>query len=748
MAHANASTRRSGRASTARLHASCKPLSVESLERRELLSASPQFHVVDDATANVAFRYDVNGPAQGSSALAAANAAPRGVATFVGSDKTWVVDANRNVYVYNTSGALLGSWAAGSLGSTATPEGIATDGADIWIVDSKSDKIYRYAGAASRLSGSQNAASSFNLFDGRYGNGGASNLNPKDIVTDGASVWVVDDGTKVDRVFKYSIVTSSSMGYWTIDAANKAPSGIAIDPGSVGDIWISDSGTDRVYRYAGAVTRSDYGSQSAAGSFPLAPGDGNAQGIAMSHPWAETPYQVSWVRQFGTSAEDYVGGLAADANGNIFVSGGTAGSLTVANPTGNFTSYLARFDTAGNPNFVHQDNPVPGIDNNGFSVRTDSLGNVFQVVSDSLRKFDASGAPLWTSNVPSGEHYWRLAVDELDNAYIASYGGNFLHLRKFDGATGQLVWQQDLDTGGVTGAHTSVAADGLGNVYLVGAANTTVLGPNAGGYDVLLAKYSDAGVPQWTRQFGSGADDLGRSVWTDAFGNVYTSGFTYGSLGGTYAGGQDSFLAMHDANGNLLWIRQFGATTDNPPSQGWIDPAGNIFEVISANEALGGAHLGGGDLAVVKYDPSGSLLWATQFGTVGDEVRSIDSITGDAQGNVYVGGKTSGSWGGTNAGGYDAVVFKLSPPTTPAPMMASAMSPTLGHPSVTDEVLQKFARESASARSDAASMGPSLSAAQSHVDASPLAADHYFDALFATADSPAPKRMRRSAGNW
>ncbi len=49
------------------------------------------------------------------------------------------------------------------MANSATPEGIATDGTDVWIVDSKSDKVFRYAGAASRLSGSQNAASSFSL---------------------------------------------------------------------------------------------------------------------------------------------------------------------------------------------------------------------------------------------------------------------------------------------------------------------------------------------------------------------------------------------------------------------------------------------------------------------------------------------------------------------------------------------------------------------------------------------------------
>ena len=77
------------------------------------------------------------------------------------------MDANKNVYVYSTSGALLGSWSAGGLSSSAQLTGIATDGTNIWLVDSYTDKVYKYTGAASRLSGSQSAASSFSLASGR-----------------------------------------------------------------------------------------------------------------------------------------------------------------------------------------------------------------------------------------------------------------------------------------------------------------------------------------------------------------------------------------------------------------------------------------------------------------------------------------------------------------------------------------------------------------------------------------------------
>jgi hypothetical protein len=169
------------------------------------------------------------------------------------------------------------------LASNATVEGIATNGTDVWIVDARSDRVYRYAGAASRIAGSQNAASSFKLNSG--------NTSPKDIVTDGAHLWVVNDSS-TDRVFKYT-VTGALVGSWTISGANTTPTGITIDPANVSDIWIVDSGTDRVYRYAGAATRTS-GSQNAAASWALATGNRNPQGIAdppsplTLHPVAST----------------------------------------------------------------------------------------------------------------------------------------------------------------------------------------------------------------------------------------------------------------------------------------------------------------------------------------------------------------------------------------------------------------------------------------------------------------------------
>jgi hypothetical protein len=246
-----------------------------------------KFYVVNDASQNRTYEYGPTGTAIENYTLNSGNSAPRGAASTVAGDKTWVVDANRKVYIYSNSGALLGSWTAGSLASNATVEGIATNGTDVWVVDARSDRVYRYTGAASRLSGSQNAASSFALNSG--------NRDPKDIVTDGVHLWVVNNSS-TDKVFKYTL-SGSLVGSWTINSGGGSPTGITIDPASVSDIWIVDSNTDRVYQFTASASRTS-GSQAPSASFALAAGNTNPQGIA-DPPASLLPAGVS-----GNSTDD------------------------------------------------------------------------------------------------------------------------------------------------------------------------------------------------------------------------------------------------------------------------------------------------------------------------------------------------------------------------------------------------------------------------------------------------------------
>ena len=238
-------------------------------------AAPTKFYVIDDSTKDRTYQYASSGELTiDHFSMNTGNTAPRGAASNAAGTTVWVADKNRNIYVYNNSGTSQGSWTASSLSSTAKVEGVATNGTDVWIVDNTTDKVFRHTGAASRVSGSQSAASSFKL--------NSANSNPKGIVTDGISIWVVNDST-TDKIFKYT-VGGSYLGNWTIDSANKAPTGLTIDPtnGSQ-DIWVVDNGTDTIYQYANSRSRRT-DSLVATATYALAVGNTNPQGIADPPP--------------------------------------------------------------------------------------------------------------------------------------------------------------------------------------------------------------------------------------------------------------------------------------------------------------------------------------------------------------------------------------------------------------------------------------------------------------------------------
>jgi hypothetical protein len=235
--------------------------------------SATKFFVVDNA-ADGMFQYGADGTSLGSTGLAGGNPDPRGAASNVQGMLVWVLDKSKVVFVYDSDGNPLGSWTAEGLN---TPEGIATDGTNIWIVDRRDKRVFEYTGAAGFTSGSHASSSDFAL-DG-------SNGKAQGITTDGNSLWVVDDN-KTNRVFQYDVATGSLLGSWIIEGANSKPAGITIDPSNVSDIWIVDGGSDEVFQYTAAASRTS-GSQTADAVFSLAAGNTDPKGIADPPPASE-----------------------------------------------------------------------------------------------------------------------------------------------------------------------------------------------------------------------------------------------------------------------------------------------------------------------------------------------------------------------------------------------------------------------------------------------------------------------------
>ncbi len=231
-------------------------------------------YLVVDQSARKRFDYDTNGNLTGQTSLDRENKKARGITTSEDGSTSWVIDADGVVYVYDRVGKSLGSWEAKEVDK---PEGIGTDGVNLWIVDNSSDCVLYFADAALARSGKRTPSGSFPLV--------RDNRNPTDLTTDGSSIWVTNDTAKLDKVFRYSI-DGTLQGSWQIDAGNARPTGIAVDPNDLTTVWIADSRSDRVYQYdnaAGVLT----GAISASHSFSLTKRDSNAQGLSVRRSTSE-----------------------------------------------------------------------------------------------------------------------------------------------------------------------------------------------------------------------------------------------------------------------------------------------------------------------------------------------------------------------------------------------------------------------------------------------------------------------------
>ena len=164
---------------------------------------------------------------------------------------------------------------------------------------------------------------------------------------------------------------------------------------------------------------------------------------------------------------------------------------------------------------------------------------------------------------------------------------------------------------------------------------------------------------EWVETLGATNSDGGRSIITDAKGNVYILGQFIGTVDFdpgagtanlTSVGNSDVFIQKMDPNGNLLWVKSFGGVSYDYPGSLTIDGIGNIYTTgsfqgtVDFDPGVGKYNLtsaGGLDVFVHKMDSSGNFIWARVFG---DTLQDSGlSITTDAAGNVY----TTGAFGGT-----------------------------------------------------------------------------------------------------
>jgi len=147
-----------------------------------------------------------------------------------------------------------------------------------------------------------------------------------------------------------------------------------------------------------------------------------------------------------------------------------------------------------------------------------------------------------------------------------------------------------------------------------------------GNGDVLLLNYDARGNLVWARTWGGSGDEAGYGVAVDQAGGIYVAGRT-SSFG---SGWFDALLLKFDSSGTLLWARTWGGGSYDVAYDIAFDQSGNVY-LAAESYSLGPAAV------LLKYSPGGDLLLTRTWDgpATYDSAYSVDV---DAAGNVVLAG--------------------------------------------------------------------------------------------------------------
>jgi enterochelin esterase-like enzyme len=328
-----------------------------------------------------------------------------------------------------------------------------------------------------------------------------------------------------------------------------------------------------------------------------------------------------WTKEFGTSGDDRLYGVAPEADGGVLVAGYTHGNL----------------------------------DGQHAGAATDDAF---------VARLDASGALQWLTQFGAtgiADRAYGLAAAPDGGAYLAGYTKGAL-----DGAnagdkdailarvspTGQVSWIRQLGGTGEDKAF-AVAAD-AGGVSVVGSTPAGIAGATAlGGMDGWVARYSADGQRQWVTTVGGPGDDRLQAV-------AISGGLTIA----TGSSDGDVLTVAYDANGKQKWANTF-ATPAADAGAAVVPLASGDIEVVGTTNGQAGVPAGGADVLTLRLSAKGAQLAVAQFGTARDEgldpfAESDLFAAAGPGGTVLVTGVTYGS---PAPGNGDVFLAAVSPAT-------------------------------------------------------------------------------------
>ena len=365
-----------------------------------------------------------------------------------------------------------------------------------------------------------------------------------------------------------------------------------------------------------------------------------------------------WARRIGGTGTDRAISVSTDSSGNIVVGGNhasnplniyTANGTTVSfTLTGGGGCFVVKYDPSGTPLWARRMGTTTDQAN---SVSTDSSGNIVitgEYRSNPFNIFAANGTTVSLTLSISGIN---------SDVFVVKYdpSGTPQWARRIGGTGSDIAYSVSTDLSGnviVTGQYGSTPL----NIYAANGTTVSSTLANSGIIDVFVVKYSSNGSLFWASSIGGTAVDQPGSVTTDSSENVIVVGqyqstsIITGPVSFTNSGSIDAFVVKYNSGGSVIWGRRMGGTSGDIAYSVSTDSSGNVIvtgsygsnplNIFAANGSTVSFTLtpiGGSDCFVVKYNSSGTPLWARRIG--GGNTDQANSVSIDSSQNIIVAGQ-------------------------------------------------------------------------------------------------------------
>ncbi len=313
-----------------------------------------------------------------------------------------------------------------------------------------------------------------------------------------------------------------------------------------------------------------------------------------------------WVKTFNVNAiSGLVGSLDIDAAGNIYASGQFYQTCDfdpnggIANMTPSYyDTFILKLDPAGNYVWAKQI-AGPGFGNaTCYSMSVDAAGNVYAGGGiNGTYDFDPNGGTV-NLGTPGSNHGWLLKWD----------------------TNGNYVWAKEMTSSWYL-TFISLDASSSGDLYVGGSFNGDVdMDPAGGNFNfadtsdhIFVAKYDGSGIFQWARNYNGDpyyafsntvvSDGSNSVIATGSFKNTVDFDPGVGTTNLTSNGGTDSYVIKYSSTGTLTWAVNFGSTGDDEAHDVFVDANDHVYST------------GSNGMGNIDFDPgTGTYNLSTPYG--------------------------------------------------------------------------------------------------------------------------------------